>query len=274
MAERKGYTAHNVQLMRTDLNSAFSRDYFWYATKRGFHYFEDNVDHGYLSYLPSFDGQDFKLLVNNLTEEYREKSQTVNILDIGCGEGNFLADCSKEWGRKIKGFGIDLRPKIPWGNTGIKRGDIHDLNIFFTPNSMDIITSVRVLEYAADPWAVIKRAHKLLKPGGIAILSYVPFNMNKSKDNMYNAYEFDTKGAKRFAQYLKDVYKMEVTVVGGEFCNIAYRKTTDKLSLPLSYGRDIFHRNRILIGFDALQYTTAGYKFNLNQKKLFKIFPY
>lgn len=268
MAEVEKYTAKDVQEARMRLESTFLQGDFWYATLRGFHNFEDSRDQGYLSYLPPLEGLNFETIVEGLIEQ---SPQAVNILDIACGEGNFLKECLERWGRRVKGFGVDLRPGttsafekatmfIQGRHLDMQLGDGHDLNEIFPPNSMDVATSVRTLEYMADPWSVVKKIHRVLKPGGIALLSYVPFNMNKLEG--WREYEFDSEGANSLVDHLRTKYGMEIRIVDDEYCDLSFRKTTDKLWLPLSYSNNVTHRLRILPGFDTLQFTSVGYRFN------------
>lgn len=259
------YTARDVREIRLSSVVGFSQNDFWYINSRGFHKFDkEGVDHGYLSYLPSFEGLQFEEIINRKIEQH--PSQQVNILDVGCGRGDFLKECIEKWNKKVNVFGIDLRPEKS-EDLDLRTGDMHNLDNIFPLNSMDIITSVRTLEYAADPWFVVKKINRVLRPGGTALLSYVPFNMNKSS-NPRN-YRFDKRGADSLASYLRNKYAMEVQIKDKEYCNLSFRKITDRLFLPLTYsGKNIIYRENILAWFNAIQYTVLGYKFQSKKSKI------
>jgi SAM-dependent methyltransferase len=258
MQERDVNTARDVRKIREKLAINISRTDFWWANNREFHNLENGADEGYLTYLPSFNDLDFEDIVNNLIR--LPSSKVVNILDVGCGRGAFIDKCRRNWGKRVKVFGVDLKHKIHNKRVDIRNGDMHNLVDIFDLNSMDIVISVRALEYAADPWFVVKEINKVLKPGGIALLSYTPFNM--SKIDASRGYEFDKDGAKSLVNYLESVCGMEVKVVDDEYCNLSFCKTEDRLWLPLSYSNMIKHRSPVGVGFDPFQYNTVGYKFN------------
>ena len=95
------------------------------------------------------------------------------VLDIGCGNGNFLAEMKRKgwqvWGvepdAKASSLANDLldnRVKTSIFTTGL-----------FPPNSFDLITMWHVLEHIPDPTSAFFEVTRLLKPGGIFV-SMVP----------------------------------------------------------------------------------------------------
>lgn len=108
-----------------------------------------------------------------------------NILDIGCGTGDFLEFCkSKKWNihgiepnkkaREIseKKINIDINP-----NTSIKK---------LPDESFDVITMWHVLEHRYDIIDTIKNLKRIIKPNGIIIIA------------LPNYKSFDAKYYKRY----------------------------------------------------------------------------
>jgi SAM-dependent methyltransferase len=96
-----------------------------------------------------------------------------NVLDVGCGEGNFLC---KVRGKDAQVSGIELNRKA----AEIARSKglcIHEelLELHQPPRPYDVITSFQVLEHVVDPTALIRACIRLLRPGGILVIG-VPNN--------------------------------------------------------------------------------------------------
>jgi SAM-dependent methyltransferase len=95
------------------------------------------------------------------------------ILDVGCGEGNFLV---KARTRGAVVSGIELNRQA----AQIARGKnicIHEelLDSHQPSDQYDIITSFQVLEHVADPLSFIQSCVKVLRPGGTLVIG-VPNN--------------------------------------------------------------------------------------------------
>lgn len=103
-----------------------------------------------------------------LVERYRQEGE---ILDVGCGEGTFLANLSplkwKRHGIDFSAYAIEEAKKERIENLCI--GGVLDLP--FGDRSFDVITLWHVLEHIRDPKAVMKRVHALLKDSGVVILT-------------------------------------------------------------------------------------------------------
>jgi SAM-dependent methyltransferase len=52
-------------------------------------------------------------------------------------------------------------------------GDVEALDLDIAPGSVDLVLALDVLEHLRDPWAVVRKLHKFLRPGG-AMISSVP----------------------------------------------------------------------------------------------------
>ena len=102
---------------------------------------------------------------------YREK----DLLEVGCGAGIDLVRFARG-GAKVKGvdlskIAIDLANKNFEHNA--QNADLRVMNgecLQFTDNTFDIVYAHGVLQYTADSTRMIAEIHRVLKPGGKAIM--------------------------------------------------------------------------------------------------------
>ena len=95
------------------------------------------------------------------------------MLELGAGTGNTLLK-AKEMGIAKEVVGIDVI-QVPGSNQthpDIDRfivGDLDTLDLDFPEKKFDVIIGGDVLEHLLDPWTVVARLRKYLKPGGLFI---------------------------------------------------------------------------------------------------------
>jgi len=99
-------------------------------------------------------------------------------LEIGCGSGEMLHEILK---RNFKAVGMDIAPgmlkasrklikeKLPNKKVGLLQGDIDHLA--FPDASFDLIVAAGVIEYLASDKKLLPELCRVLKPGGVLILS-------------------------------------------------------------------------------------------------------
>jgi SAM-dependent methyltransferase len=104
-------------------------------------------------------------------ELVKKYNDGAHLLDIGCGEGFFLFNASK-FGYATKGvepsqdaaayarkeFGLDVEAK-----------PFEELR--FPENHFDVVTLWHVLEHMLYPVMVLKEVHRILKPGGMLVIT-------------------------------------------------------------------------------------------------------
>lgn len=97
------------------------------------------------------------------------------LLDLGCGEGTFLATAAQA-GWQVEGIDLDRRGvKIAqqvYGLTGVRHGDVL-ADELPADGSFDAVTALDFLEHVPDPAALVARMRRGLKPGGRALI-FVP----------------------------------------------------------------------------------------------------
>lgn len=109
----------------------------------------------------------------NISHKYKiiqKLSNTGNILDYGCGTGDFLKTC-RNYGWKVSG--IETNEKARNFAAGQNKIDAFPENYIkqFNEESFDLITLWHVLEHIPDLNDRLDDFYKLLKPGGILLLA-------------------------------------------------------------------------------------------------------
>jgi len=95
------------------------------------------------------------------------------LLDIGCAKGHFV-----ESFKHIETYGVDLSNGFDVEKEGLKG---------FKDHSFDYITMLAVIEHLRNHKAVLKECRRIIKPGGLLIIT-TPF---KKADKYSRLYEFN-----------------------------------------------------------------------------------
>lgn len=96
------------------------------------------------------------------------------LLDIGCGDGNFTVLMARVCGtEEIYGVDVSERAVELARAKGIKcyRVDVDTEKLPFSDNFFDAITALEVIEHLFDPDHFLEEVRRVLKPGGLFILS-------------------------------------------------------------------------------------------------------
>jgi 2-polyprenyl-3-methyl-5-hydroxy-6-metoxy-1,4-benzoquinol methylase len=96
------------------------------------------------------------------------------VLEVGCGTGTTLI-----WLKGLRNCswigGVELAPEAV--KEAVRRldtvfaGNIEQMELPIEPASLDLILCLDVLEHLIDPWTIVKRLQRLLRPGGALIAS-------------------------------------------------------------------------------------------------------
>jgi len=101
---------------------------------------------------------------------FRWVPRSVSVLDIGCGFGESLG---YHRARGCDAHGVEADRNI------LRVAERYGLNVKvglfdasqYEPASFDVVTLDQVIEHLADPSAVMRGIHRVLKPGGLLVLS-------------------------------------------------------------------------------------------------------
>lgn len=96
------------------------------------------------------------------------------VLELGCGDGATLA-WLKASGLATHTTGVELMPGVAEvARTRVDRvceGDVGAVLPSLAEGAYDLVLCLDVLEHLVDPWSTLRRANRLLRPGGQLIVS-------------------------------------------------------------------------------------------------------
>jgi len=111
----------------------------------------------------------------------KHKTSTINVADIGCGEGRFLKDftdrISQKWDidfGKLLGVDFVKAPKNVFENIRkmeFVQCDFDGTKLPFDDNSFDLVTCNHVLEHIFYTENLVQEIKRILKPTGLGIIS-------------------------------------------------------------------------------------------------------
>ncbi|MFA5133282.1 MAG: class I SAM-dependent methyltransferase [Patescibacteria group bacterium] len=98
-------------------------------------------------------------------------SKDAAVLDIGCGGGETLKFFETSGFANIFGFDIDNYVKYPELASKVKLGNLNFERLPFEDKSIGLITAFQVLEHLENPFHFERECARILKPGGLLIMS-------------------------------------------------------------------------------------------------------
>lgn len=150
--------------------------------------------------------------LNALMEQYITKTPETQLLDIGCGGGNMIHHLS-EYGR-VTGVEIDARPV----KVAQERG--YDVKQFdatkpmpFDDETFDAVTALDVIEHNEDDLAILQDSYRVLKPGGIMVITVPAFMFLWTHNDVLNAH---------VRRYTRGELKQKLSQIGFQPHRITY----------------------------------------------------
>lgn len=145
------------------------------ALEKQKHFYDQRFTKGYMQ---SFDYDVFELTrVQTIEQVIGQLKRTgfdpKSILDYGCGEGRYLGKLA-EWFPSAALAGCDISDvglEIARSRTNADLRQMADERTAWPDASFDLVLSVEVLEHVADVSAATREIGRVLKPGGIAIIT-------------------------------------------------------------------------------------------------------
>ncbi len=208
-----------------------------------------------------------------LTKAYvvAEEFVSGNLLEIGCGEGrgfSYLKPFISEYTAvdKIESAILKLQEKHPEGK--FIRMDIPPLH-HLEDNTYDSIVSFQVIEHIEDDEFFLKEIYRVLKPGGIALLTtpnrkmslsrnpwhireYLPKELEKLAANFFPNVEMKgITGNEKVMTYYEQNKKSVERITRWDFMNLQYRLPSALLRIPYEILNRL-NRNKLQQSDDAL----------------------
>ena len=117
-------------------------------------------------------------------------------LDLGAGDGSLTERLRREGFRiqAVDAVTHDFRPI----DIGIKVSNLND-GIPFDDGSFDVVVSTEVIEHLENPWFFVRELHRVLRPGGVAVIS------TPNLDSVYVRAYFALTG--RLYNFLDNAYR-------------------------------------------------------------------
>lgn len=125
---------------------------------------------GYRNYIK--DKEIHKIYFRKKIKQIKKIKPEGRLLDIGCATGFFLEEAQKEgfdvWGVDVSPYAVKIAKEVI-NNDKIFLGTIKEVPL--KRESLDVITCFQTLEHSPDPLGELLQMHRLLKIGGVIILT-------------------------------------------------------------------------------------------------------
>lgn len=127
------------------------------------------------------------LLGSSVWEELRGR----DVIDFGCGDGAEAVEMALRGARRV--IGIDIRRKaLDAARTRARDAGVDAKCTFVTEwrEPVDYIVSLDAFEHFADPAAILRTMHRLLKPTGVVLASFGPIWRHPLGGHIYSVFPY------------------------------------------------------------------------------------
>jgi len=115
-----------------------------------------------------------KIVINFIKRYYSGSTHRPQILDIGCGTGAMAEEVKgigSYYGLDVSREAVDFCERRGIENIGL--GDVR--NIPYGENTFDFVLALDVIEHVDDDFLAVKEIRRVLRPGGITIITVPAF---------------------------------------------------------------------------------------------------
>lgn len=132
----------------------------------------------------------------------------LRVIDLGCGSGYGAARLVESTGSLV---GLDrIAPDDHVRKAPVQwlRADLYGIPL--APASFDLVVSFQVIEHLADPAVYLEAIDRLLRPGGVAIIS-TPNLLTSDRENPFHVHEYEAEELEQcLSPYFESVEMMGV----------------------------------------------------------------
>lgn len=146
-------------------------------------------------------------------EVSRRVREGAKVLDAGCGVGNLLGYLKEARNADVYGVDISSRGIGTASKKGIQGavGCLPDLPL--ADNCMDVVIATEVLEHLSAPRKAVREMVRILRPGGLLILS-VPDDNLHPEEEIEHMHSFDKETMRRLVSPYADVIEAATVPYG------------------------------------------------------------
>jgi SAM-dependent methyltransferase len=170
-----------------------------------------------------------QLLLALTEQECRKRASVERLVDVGSGTGALLAQLS---GLADEAVGVEVDP-IPLEMSRARGLDVREAladDLPFADETVDLLTAFDVLEHVPDDVAAAREFHRVLRPGGVAVISVPAYRWLWSGHDVVHGH---------FRRYTARSLRQTLTAAGLEVTQLGY---LNALLLPLAVVERLFSR--------------------------------
>jgi SAM-dependent methyltransferase len=185
-------------------------------------------------------------------------AEAKRVLEVGCGQG-LLGKLLRSRGHYVAGLELvpevaeEARPNLD----EIFCGDVERAELPWAAESFDALVMADVLEHLLDPWRVLAKVVRCLRPGGVAVAS-VPNVQNYRiiRDLVRGRWEYADSGLMDRGHLRFFTYREIVRLFDGAGLNVVdrrclyNRKLRRRIMMALTFGKiePFFVRQYLVVG--------------------------
>ncbi|MFH1391405.1 MAG: class I SAM-dependent methyltransferase [Candidatus Diapherotrites archaeon] len=157
------------------------------------------VENSLEQYNSFFQNMGFKEKIEDLIEKKLEDKVFVRIMDLGCGNGGFLADLKEKFGEQVHTIGLDLLAPEKHPDESVL-GDAIESEF---PKEIDFVFSFRTLHEIGEPEKIVEKIQNSLAEGGKAFLSFRTMDLYSGGKGIAELQEKEVKQLKQMVRSRK-----------------------------------------------------------------------